>query len=234
MIVERVFRPGVPTQVQRRDTRLRRVAAQVLGFALIGAALAYGVAVVATVSARSWPAGGSFPALDREDRAWLEGRSIAANETWKTRHSSAIGWDQRAYWAIPSPWPKQPNGQPAPVPAASVRTRAGWPFRIVESEDVAVAPWPSARAYRGGVPIEWQFAGPPLSESALPLAPLWLGLIADAGLYGSLAWVMFVCPRRLHRSIRRWRGLCPDCGYPRGRGVCPECGHAFEASWRRP
>jgi hypothetical protein len=66
------------------------------------------------------------------------------------------------------------------------------------------------------------------SFRALPLWPVWPGLLADTALFGSLWWLILFAPATLRRILRRRRGQCPACGYdlrstPHG-SPCPECG----------
>lgn len=80
---------------------------------------------------------------------------------------------------------------------------------------------------RGGFEPPWR----------LPIAPLWIGLIANTvfwSLFASVAWRLISAEwRRLSRitpTSRRTRGLCEKCEYPRAGldGPCPECGHASQ------
>lgn len=198
-----------------------RALIEIIIFVLIGAVLAYAVAFAATLSARSWKTSSALgPTLDEVDRRWLEGRPLASNQVWNTQHRSAFGWDDRLYYPFSTPW--------VPVSPATVRTRAGWPMRIVQSETVPGPPPPFGREFRGGIRLKWQLTGPPIWATSLPLKPLWTGLIVNAVLYGAVAWVLVrLLPGRLRRRVRVWRRQCPSCGYPRGGVMCPECGEGF-------
>lgn len=71
----------------------------------------------------------------------------------------------------------------------------------------------------------------------LPLAPLWLGMLANTILYASGLWLAwFVKALRPFTLLRRWRvrrGLCPACAYPMGTtDVCTECGATLPARAR--
>lgn len=45
----------------------------------------------------------------------------------------------------------------------------------------------------------------------------WLGAVVAV-------WIVVLTQRLVTARIRRWRGLCPNCGYPGDVGRCPECG----------
>jgi len=42
------------------------------------------------------------------------------------------------------------------------------------------------RNYIGGVQLEFQVGEPPRTATALPWSPLWLGLIANSAIYGTV------------------------------------------------
>lgn len=73
---------------------------------------------------------------------------------------------------------------------------------------------------------------PPRHLAAVPLRPLWWALAFDVACWTGVWWVALVVPSRIRRRWRRWRGLCPRCGYDiKGEStVCPECG--VHAAWR--
>ena len=59
----------------------------------------------------------------------------------------------------------------------------------------------------------------------LPLRPIATGFAVDTLLYATAAWLAFAGAARLRGIVRRSRGRCAACGYPRaGSGPCPECG----------
>jgi hypothetical protein len=68
----------------------------------------------------------------------------------------------------------------------------------------------------------------PMTSLAIPLLPIWPGLLADTLLFSLLAdliWWGFVTFRRR----RLPPGHCPACGYDLhgSKVVCPECGRAI-------
>ncbi len=65
-------------------------------------------------------------------------------------------------------------------------------------------------------------------KRALPIRPIWGGLIANVAVYSLLVGVLFFGPGVVRRGLQRRRGLCVKCGYElpieEGLAVCPECG----------
>lgn len=89
---------------------------------------------------------------------------------------------------------------------------------------IELAPWPISTNAR------WQGNG-----RALPLQPIWLGLIVDTPFYGTCAFGFFALCRGGVLTHRRWRlkqkGLCPNCKYALRELAserCPECGHLLD------
>jgi hypothetical protein len=81
--------------------------------------------------------------------------------------------------------------------------------------------------------------------TALPLCPLWPGLVIDTLFYAAIWFGVFFAQGMAKRAIRRKRGRCPRCGYDlrghrhegtpgeprRHEGLaagCPECGWGRE------
>lgn len=133
--------------------------------------------------------------------------------------------------------------------AESSETRAGWPFRAFECRNtaqLAIFTGSSSmmvqRAPAGPLDGGWElpaFTGGRIGGAlggamggtwrAIPLRPIWGGLLADIAILG-VAWlvVLFGFSAMRARSRRR-RGRCASCGYDlRSSGVthdrCPECG----------
>ena len=61
----------------------------------------------------------------------------------------------------------------------------------------------------------------------VPLKPIWLGLLADTALFGSLLALAVRGVKVWRVQVRHNRKCCPDCGQPllAGQPSCPECGH---------
>ncbi|MGP1346866.1 MAG: hypothetical protein ACTS3F_09415 [Phycisphaerales bacterium] len=135
-------------------------------------------------------------------------------------------------------------------PPAELDAR-GWPFlclysRIHEHRTDALA---MARApVTGGIRIppriiplpghanppqfQGRFQFPPNSQTitevrALPLTPIWPGLILNTLIYATALWLLTLGPLRLRRALRTRKGHCPHCAYDLNNLTtdrCPECG----------
>ena len=67
-----------------------------------------------------------------------------------------------------------------------------------------------------------------VGDRTLPHIPIWPGFAVNTIFYAVILWLLIPGPFMLRRFIRRRRGLCPACAYPRGEsGVCSECGKAL-------
>jgi hypothetical protein len=111
-----------------------------------------------------------------------------------------------------------------------LRLSAGWPWRSlrhVEVADTARMAWvPHWALTIEQIQSPIDTGGAPM-VLALPLIPIWPGLLLDTGFYGALwALPLFSLPLlRTHR--RRRKGRCPRCGYDLKHAFepgCPECG----------
>ncbi|MFG0285501.1 MAG: hypothetical protein ACF8R7_13875 [Phycisphaerales bacterium JB039] len=123
--------------------------------------------------------------------------------------------------------------QPAPPELAmGSDTAFGWPapcmwYQVLSTFD---APTMSivADELRGGVHLR---GGPPTGRGAgfyaLPLRPIWWGLVINTLFFSALWLVALTAPPMARGALRRRRGLCLRCGYDlQGQftGGCPECG----------
>jgi len=136
------------------------------------------------------------------------------------------------------------------VPYSSNEFAAGWPFRshwmyvdYLREGD----PWVSSIVDRSSLRVHGAITfSPPKSRSlfvndpiltqrALPLLPIWRGLIFNVAVYSALPLVVLVVRPlviRVIRTRRASRGRCVACGYDLagisgdagGEVICPECG----------
>lgn len=118
--------------------------------------------------------------------------------------------------------------------------RVGWPVACCRR--FVVECWPAAGQPRSPALADLRpwFAGVHVADVAspdgpidlpvlLPIKPVWTGLAVDAGVYGGAMLGLWWSAGALRRWVRRRRGLCGHCAYPRGAGgVCPECGRGSE------
>jgi hypothetical protein len=104
----------------------------------------------------------------------------------------------------------------------------GWPFRALACSvhwERQIANANVTYTVRGGVQIPRDAA---FNPRALPLTPIWLGLLADTLLFAAV-WLALASGVRAARRRRRIRcNLCAACRYPRHAlppgAPCPECG----------
>jgi hypothetical protein len=145
--------------------------------------------------------------------------------------------------AIVPPWARAAalpwgRGTPWPAPGSQDRRVArgtGWPMIALwhEYEWHPGPPGSGTGDYQtpGGIRLETTNGHPgawPVNyPRALPLRPVWLGLLADAAAWGGV-WFVVLSPFGYVRRRRLKRGQCVRCGYPLAglppRTPCPECG----------
>lgn len=188
---------------------------------------------------------------------WFEDSGIA-----RMRRISASDWDPPELWTTIALPPFSRGRQLAPENAPSyaillyalpsfLEREAGWPMRCLRVRWVAGddrLDTPGERIRGGVLASYWVFPWsrgtlhPPMigwspeDEHALPLTPMWLGLIVNTFTWAAI-WliVLLVLPlpiwlwRRRRWRKRERRGLCARCAYeldvaddPITR--CPECG----------
>lgn len=123
--------------------------------------------------------------------------------------------------------------RPETVDSAGAEHATGWPCHALWYDIRAQSPsWTMHVQVFGGITLTNDLAWP-IAElghlRALPLRPIWPGLLANTLLYATLSWLLFGGYRRARASLRLRRNHCPRCNYDlRGLPGCPECG------WNRP
>jgi len=109
----------------------------------------------------------------------------------------------------------------------------GWPipairFRFENTQGTSKAP---AGPIIGGIELPPAKTGAWYSPRALPMIPIWSGLLVNLGTW-SLVWLLLLLSlAALTRRSRRRRGACFSCGYDLTGAAherCPECGEAMD------
>jgi hypothetical protein len=120
-------------------------------------------------------------------------------------------------------------------PAQMVGLRGGWPLAALATEQhSSVAP-----PVRGGGTWRGRIEPPawlrPIAGRALPILPVWPGLLADTAIFASSGAAVRGGWLVLRARRRRRRGQCTACGYAlTGQPRCPECGRANPRVDSRP
>ncbi len=127
-------------------------------------------------------------------------------------------------------WPGNPRGDESA--GAIHHLGCGWPMLAL------AATVRFDRFIAGSGPVE-VIDGVPLEPPQLtvqrgpipmivPFRPLWTGFAINTLAYGLLLALLVLGRSAIMRAIRRGRGQCLNCGYPRGTSpVCTECGEAL-------
>ena len=105
----------------------------------------------------------------------------------------------------------------------------GWPWpclwfqaRAISSDNTVRNPELRGAILWSGAPSAVTF-----NFRAMPLRPIWMGMITNTIFYAALCMAMLIAPGMVRRRWRRRRGRCAACGYDlRGQieARCPECG----------
>lgn len=115
-------------------------------------------------------------------------------------------------------------------------TAFGWPMRCMwyqmQSQYGMNRVW-GERLY-GGIVRSGQPSAVMRQFRALPLLPIWPGLVGNTLFYGVIWFMLLLAPGAVQRMLRRRRGRCEHCGYPIGSSpICTECGGTLPAASRR-
>lgn len=119
-------------------------------------------------------------------------------------------------------------------PSSGLEDARGWPalslwceltnFEQLRHRQAAEA------LFAGGIALPSNNADPVYFSRALPLFPIWPGLVFDTLFYALLWWLAFASVRMITHNRRYRRGLCPMCRYDLRANFsqgCSECG------WKR-
>ncbi len=99
----------------------------------------------------------------------------------------------------------------------------GWPLRSLEGGDAFTVAYSEVnKDYLTNIYI---WGRPDRDEVWFPIGVIWPGVVINTLFYAAILWILIRGPFVLRRYLRKKRGLCSACGYPRGKSsVCSECG----------
>ncbi len=136
-------------------------------------------------------------------------------------------------WWMPSCFPHYDTA--VETRQAHVIRAVGWPAPSLVSGFHAEVDWnlsPSTPIHvLSAIPLETSadLIQPP---RALPVQPVWIGLGANSGLFGTTFLFVFVVIRVTRRVTLTRHGRCPCCAYPVGGSfICSECGCRLRGSY---
>lgn len=112
------------------------------------------------------------------------------------------------------------------VPFLLVRTSAGWPLPALVGERriTGANPTSGESVFDRDWTFGMRFAGDAQPRDA-PFRPRLIGFTANTIVGAATCWLLLFAPFAARRALRRRRGLCERCAYPRGSSeVCSECG----------
>ncbi len=142
-------------------------------------------------------------------------------------------------------WTSTPDPQPTDILwAGEVQDARGWPLPAFRSKwliectrstpgpltTAGRAPFANVYHLHGGLElplIEPMYPARDSTLRALPLIPIWRGLLLDTLLFAAIIAIVHSSVRALRSHLRRRRGHCPRCNYDLLHNVeagCSECG----------
>ncbi len=138
---------------------------------------------------------------------------------------------QRPFWPT---WVPQPSAGGPAYRETSGRA-AGWPWPCLHSTRTQTTDQSAPRS-SGSLRLlestQYTTRGSYSSDperGSVPLLPIWPGLIGNTVIFAAPWALLFFGAPALRATIRRRRGRCVRCGYPRtslaSSTPCPECGH---------
>lgn len=172
-----------------------------------------------------------------DGRYWLQRQGNAsAYEAWVYMHRDPfmVHWQSSLVTAgafDPPPTTEFDRPPTDPRPRFARRDHTGHDQSIIYEASGWPLPAAAGRVIMDGSPAtvwgEWQLpvrVGP--LSLAIPLRPIWTGLLGNTLFYGSITLALLIVLRHARTRRRRARGRCIACGYELGEGVatCPECG----------
>lgn len=146
---------------------------------------------------------------------------------WATRGSKAFppGTVKAPGWSLV----KARDGCKHKVSLGHLEFAAGWPMLSLKC-CLAIEINPrqmSAEPKWSALAVRHSSTATSFEPRALPLMPVWPGLVVNFLVFAAVAMCAMVTPGWIVRERRRCRGHCVWCGYPKGNAAtCSECGKA--------
>ncbi len=103
----------------------------------------------------------------------------------------------------------------------------GWPMRALRMQWIRSGPTATTLKLTDGWPIDGKSTAPTPGARALPIRPIWTGLMVDTLVLAACIAMPLAALRWVRRRWRMARSRCVRCGYDlRGNlnRPCPECG----------
>jgi hypothetical protein len=226
-----------------------RMCRMVLVFLLMGAAVNLGIAWALVPGFTQYPSANSvkfrIPVTqgfsDHQPNCWL----IARIDRFGTTIQTANSWKSSSGFPTPPseapltvmdlpPWSRlneAPSERLDSVTWRVVEDARGWPLRsfIAIYANIPRRVGDSHLNVIEGVPM-LKLKNPRSKGreyTAMPLRPIWSGVLVNTLLYASVLWLLWGGPIRLRRARRAAKGHSLRCGYDltgAEHAGCPECG----------